>query len=109
MKFSDNSLHKFWNLKIFILVVCWLSSLIVFYCVRHQAKFLIQDIQVRCQCVCVLDVLQIFVNSPIILLLAIRTRHVQKLGNLIFNWSKLLRPFKTVFFSPYIDVYVLAM
>ena len=30
-------------------------------------------------------------------------------GNLILNWPKLLRPFKIVFFSPYIDVYVFAM
>ena len=31
------------------------------------------------------------------------------MDNLILNWPKLLRPFKTVFFSPYIDVYVFAM
>ena len=30
-------------------------------------------------------------------------------GNLILNWPKLLRPFKTVFCLPYIDVYVFAM
>ena len=29
-------------------------------------------------------------------------------GNLILNWPILLRPFKTVF-SPYIDVYLLAI